>query len=129
MNTLLTKFAQFNILLLSNAYNMDIGSRITELRKAKNWSQTDLAKEISVSRVIIGRYERDEAAPSIDIAKKMADAFGVSLDYLVGEGQNASFDKRTVQRLQDITNLPENERNCILLTLDHFIKASKISLL
>ena len=104
---------------------MDIGRRITELRKAKNWSQTDLAKEISVSRVIIGRYERNEAAPSIDIAKKMADAFGVSLDYLVGEGQNASFDKKTVQRLQDIENMNPDFKEKLFFFVDTMIRNYK----
>ncbi|WP_092441124.1 helix-turn-helix domain-containing protein [Williamwhitmania taraxaci] len=61
---------------------MNIGSKITELRKTQSWSQADLAEKIQASRVIVGKYERNEAAPSIDIAKKIADAFGISLDYL-----------------------------------------------
>ena len=32
-------------------------------------------------------------------AKKIADAFEVSMDYLVGEGVNVSFDKRNLKRL------------------------------
>ena len=43
----------------------------------------------------------------------MADAFEVSLDYLVGEGQNASFDKKTVQRIQDIQQLEEDKQQHI----------------
>ena len=104
---------------------MDIGSRIAELRKAKDWSQTDLAKEIQVSRVIIGRYERNEAAPSIDIAKKMADVFGVSLDYLVGEGQNATFDKKTVQRLQDIEGMQPDFKEKMFFVIDTLIRDYK----
>ena len=42
----------------------------------------------SISSVMIGKYERNEAVPSIDVAKKIADAFGVSLDYLVGPWLN-----------------------------------------
>jgi transcriptional regulator with XRE-family HTH domain len=38
----------------------------------------------------MGKYERGEAAPSIDFAKRIADALGVTLDYLVGEGQSGS---------------------------------------
>jgi len=30
----------------------------------------------------LGKYERDDAIPSIEVAKKIADAFEVSLDYL-----------------------------------------------
>ncbi len=49
---------------------LDIGSRIAELRKAKNWSQADLAKAIEASRDIIGKYERDENSPSIEMTLK-----------------------------------------------------------
>ncbi|WP_262485836.1 helix-turn-helix domain-containing protein [Cyclobacterium lianum] len=57
---------------------------------------------MGASREIIGKYERGDAVPFIEAAKKIADAFGVSLDFLVGEGVNSSFDKKTLKRLQDI---------------------------
>ena len=44
---------------------------IADLRKAKGWSQTELANNSSVSREMIGKYERGEAVPSIDAAKKI----------------------------------------------------------
>ena len=50
---------------------MDISSKITELRKQKGWSQYQLSKQIEVSREIIGRYERGDAMPSIEIVKKL----------------------------------------------------------
>lgn len=66
---------------------IDIANKITLLRKEKGWSQTELAKLIGSSREIISKYEKDSVMPSIEMAKKIADAFGVSLDFLVGEGQ------------------------------------------
>ena len=66
------------------------------------------------------------AIPSLEAAKKIADAFGVSLDYLVGEGQNAAFDKKTVKRLEDISAFPEEDRKHILYTLDALIKNVKL---
>jgi len=49
---------------------------------------------------------------------------------LGGTGQANLFkDKKMLQRLQDILKLPEKEQSSILLTLDHFIKSAKISLL
>ncbi len=104
---------------------MNIGSKITELRKGKNWSQADLADKISVSRVIIGRYERDEAAPSIDIAKKIADAFEVSLDFLVGEGQNSQFTKKTLQIIQDIEALEPDVKDKLYFLVSAVIRDSK----
>ncbi|NJN28514.1 MAG: helix-turn-helix transcriptional regulator [Cyclobacteriaceae bacterium] len=104
---------------------MNIGDRVVELRKAKNWSQTDLANRIEVSRVIIGRYERNEAAPSIDVAKKIADAFSVSLDYLVGEGQNATFDKQTLNLIQDIESLEPSIKERLLYLANAIIRDAK----
>jgi transcriptional regulator with XRE-family HTH domain len=43
---------------------------IADLRKAKDWSHTELATNSGVSREMIGKYERGEAVPSIDAAKK-----------------------------------------------------------
>ena len=39
---------------------LKIGDKIAQLRKSKNWSQTDLAKVIEASREAIGKYERNE---------------------------------------------------------------------
>lgn len=64
-----------------------------------------MAKAVETSLDIIGKYERGKAVPSVDAAKKIADAFDVSLDFLVGEGINAAFDKKTVSRLQEIQNM------------------------
>jgi len=48
-----------------------------------------------------------------------------------GESDNADLfkDPKMLQRFQDISNLPEKDKECILTTVDHFIKASKISLI
>lgn len=52
-----------------------IGHRITQLRKEKGWSQTELAGQAGASREAIGKYERGEASPSVETAKNIADAF------------------------------------------------------
>ncbi len=49
---------------------MNTGKIITDLRKEKDWSQTDLANKSGVSPEMIGKYERGEAVPSIEAAKK-----------------------------------------------------------
>jgi transcriptional regulator with XRE-family HTH domain len=101
---------------------METGKIIATLRDAKGWSQTDLANNSGVSHVMIGKYKRGEAVPSIDAAKKNADAFEVSLDYLVGEGQNAKFDKKTVQRLQDIEAMNPTIKDKLFFLIDTVIR-------
>ena len=69
--------------------------------------------------------------PSIEAAKKLANILDTTVGYLLGENEDSELfkDKKMLQRLQDIMKLPEMERSSILLTLDHFIKASKINLI
>ncbi len=102
-----------------------IAKIIADLRKQKGWSQTDLATASKVSREIIGKYERGEAVPSIDFAKRIADAFEVSLDYLVGEGQNVAFDKKTLQRITDIQKLDEGTKDKLFFLIDNVIQNTK----
>ena len=104
---------------------MNTNKIISDLRNNKGWTQTDLANESTVSRVMIGKYERGEAIPSIEAAKKIADAFGVSLDYLVGEGQNAQFDKQTLNRLQQIENLDSDIKEKMWFFIDAILRDSQ----
>lgn len=102
--------------------SINTGKVISDLRKQKDWNQTELADNSGVSREMIGKYERGEAVPSIEAAKKIADAFGVSLDYLVGERVNASFDKKTLKRLQDIHKLDAGTREKLFFFIDTVIR-------
>ena len=63
----------------------DFGYRLKIVREEKGFKREDVAKKIGTSAAIIGRYERNERTPSIDIAKNIAEALEVSLDYLVGD--------------------------------------------
>ncbi|MBC6427306.1 MAG: helix-turn-helix transcriptional regulator [Ekhidna sp.] len=104
---------------------MDLGSRITELRKTKNWSQSQLAKNIEVSREIVGRYERNDAVPSIEVAKRLANALDVSLDYLVGNAEK-KLDKTTRKKIQEINKLDADDKKMVYTFLDAFITKNKL---
>ncbi len=104
---------------------MKTGRIIAQLRQDKAWSQNDLARQADISHVMVGKYERGDAIPSLEVAKKIADAFEVSLDYLVGEGQNASFDKKTLKRIQDLELLEESKRKTLFDLIDTYIRDAK----
>jgi hypothetical protein len=59
------------------------------------------------------------------VAKKIADTFDVSLDYLTGEGQNASLDKKNLKRLQDIENLDQPIKEHLYFVIDNIIQNTK----
>jgi len=121
--------------VISNTYyHVDMstfGQKLTTCRKAKNLSQKELAKLFVTSSTTIGKYERDEMIPSIEAAKKLAEILDTTVGYLIGETEkdNLLKDPVMLKRLQDIANLPEPDRESLLLTIDNFIKATKLKAL
>lgn len=55
------------------------GSRIQELRKKNNLTQSELAEKIGLSTNFIGMVERGERNTSVDKISKLAKAFNISL--------------------------------------------------
>ena len=107
-----------------NTFN--IGERITFLRKKKKLSQADLAIVIGASRDMIGKYERNDNLPSIEVASKIADALGVTLDYLVKDGEYEQIDQETLKRLKEIQNMSDENKSHVFALLDAFIKQTKL---
>lgn len=108
---------------------MTFGQKLALCRKEQKLSQAETGKRSGINGDIVGKYERDEMKPSIDTAKKLADALEVSLDYLVGDAELKILDKKTMQRLEDIERLPDEDKNNIFYTLDNLIKAAKLKAL
>ena len=116
--------AHVSCVYTTNKYFMDFGKRIIELRKIKGISQTDLAAKLAIHKNVLGRYEREEAKPSIEVARNIADILNVSLDYLTGK-VDTQIDKDIVDKVMTIQNLPEDERIRILLTIDALVRDAK----
>lgn len=58
--------------------------RLKELRNARKLKQTDIAEVLACSQGVYSRYESGEREPPFDIIKKLAEFYGVSIDYLMG---------------------------------------------
>ena len=56
---------------------------VRQLRKARGWSQEQLAGEADLNRTYVGEIERGTASPSLCTAAKIAQAFGLSLSALL----------------------------------------------
>ena len=102
-----------------------IATTIVNLRKEKGWSQSYLANKSNVSREMISKYERDIAIPSVDAAKKIADSLEVSLDYLVGEGISATFDKNKFKKIKEIQNMAPEVKIHLFSVIDSVIRDYK----
>ncbi|MCZ4319221.1 helix-turn-helix transcriptional regulator [Aequorivita viscosa] len=98
------------------------GKKLREQREGKKISQNELAKLIEAHHSAIGKYERDEVRPSIDVAVRIADVLGTTVGYLLGETNDALRDPAMLKRLNDINGLPQRERDALLLTVDAFLR-------
>src|SRR5690554_2365535 len=104
---------------------MDFGSTVVELRKKQGISQTDLASQLGIHKNVLGRYERNEVSPSVEIARKIADILDVSLDYLTGK-VDVEMDKDIQKRILEVSKFEDEDRKNIFSVIDAFIAKRKI---
>ncbi|WP_022698121.1 helix-turn-helix domain-containing protein [Euryhalocaulis caribicus] len=94
---------------------MAFGRRITELRLAKNQSLQQVADAVGVSKTHIWKIEKGRAPnPSMDLVRRLADHFGKSVAYLVGEDAEALDEDVQLQRMfRQAKDLNESERRIL----------------
>ena len=56
--------------------------KIKELRKQNHKTQLEIANAIQIAQTTYSGYETEQRTPDIETLKKIADYYGVSLDYL-----------------------------------------------
>ena len=86
-----------------------------------------MGKLIGTSGAIIGRYERGEMTPSIEVAKKLAEAFGVTLDSLVSQQEQSALvqDTTMIERIRAIGELSQDERGKLLYVVDGLLRDAR----
>lgn len=62
----------------------EIGKRLKYLREGIGVSQEKLAKMLNTTQSSINRYENGQTEPTVELFRKYADLFDVSLDYIFG---------------------------------------------
>lgn len=67
--------------------NLEIAGRLTQLRKAKELSQEELASRLGVSRQAVSKWERGESVPDIVNCDALAQLYNVELNDLIHHDQ------------------------------------------
>ncbi len=83
-----------------------LNENIKKLRSAQGMNQVQFAKLIGVTKQCVSNWENDNVLPSIDMLVKIADAFRVTTDYLLG---------REARFMLDVSALTEEQRGHISL--------------
>ncbi len=67
-------------------------NRLKVLRAENNWSQADLAERLGVSRQTVNSIETGKYDPSLPLAFRMADLFGMQIEDIFQPENKADID-------------------------------------
>lgn len=110
---------------IDGSFAEGLGDRLSRLRRAKGWNQTELGKRMGVRGSHISKLERGSVIPRADILPRLSEVLGVSADYLLtgrsfGDMQR---DYRLRDRMELLETLPEPQRNHLIEFLDALVAA------
>lgn len=83
-----------------------LSERLREARKRKNYSQEYVAEKVHTSRQTVMRWENGTSEPSIEIIKKLAELYDVSINYLLEISETS---KEGIQESSNHSDLPLKE--------------------
>ena len=75
-----------------------VGESIRRLRQERGWTQVELAERAALSPNYVARLERGELSPSFFVACRIAEAFEVALEWMLGAKPAARTTKRRISR-------------------------------
>lgn len=64
---------------------IDVAQNLKQLRKKHGYTQQELANILKVAKTTVSTWERGAAKPRMDVARQLANLYGVTLGQLVGE--------------------------------------------
>ena len=112
---------------------MKINENLKKLRVLKSLTQSDMAEILGISLSSYQKYERDKncVTPSLDVLLRIADFFGVSVDYLLGrEPATDPFDMLPLPEdqksvMERFASFPDDVRAIILDAIKELAEAAK----
>ncbi len=88
---------------------VDFSQRLKQLRKDKHLTQVQVAQRIGVTASMVSSYETDIRLPSYEVLVRIADVFGVTVDYLLC---------RQEKRFLDISELSDEEAAAVCALIE-----------
>ena len=66
----------------------EVGKRLRSLRDSIGVPQTRMAEILGTTQSSLNRYENGQSTPTVELFRRYADCFDVSLDYIFGRCDN-----------------------------------------
>jgi transcriptional regulator with XRE-family HTH domain len=106
--------------------NETFGQRLARIRKAKGYTQVELAAKLGIIQVMVSDYERDKLRPYHEMIVKLAKALSISTDELLGvtsfKSSASNLSLKLMRRMQKIDALPAAKQKVLLQNIDMFLK-------
>ncbi len=105
-----------------------LGQRIARIRKARGFTQKELADRVGIIQVLVSDYERDKLRLSAEMAVRFAGALEVTADELLGiaelKGNGKKLSRKILRRLEQIDALRPHQQAILLKTIDTFLRGA-----
>ncbi len=108
---------------------MSLRERVRQLREERGWSQGELAEKIAAGPSQISRYEHGRITPSAEAIIRLAETFGVSIDYLLIGDALLSPEDALGDRLAELAELDGHDRELVLSFIDALITKTRLKAL
>jgi transcriptional regulator with XRE-family HTH domain len=101
---------------------MTLGEKIKTARQRKKLSQQELGKLSSTHQKNISKYEQDLVVPSALTLKSIAEALGITTDYLLGEERTSIKDTLLMAQFQVVDKMPEDDKAALMKVIAAYIR-------
>lgn len=110
---------------------MKLCEKIRKLRNNKDWSQVEFSKKLGITPGHVTRLETGKFNPSVEVLKKIAQLFEVSIDYLLDDTLDNEYDvgiknEPLSDRIKIISSLDPKQQEAIMTIIDSMVKEKKM---
>jgi len=117
----------------TKAENLNFGVNLRTARKKKGYTLARLADISGISKRMIGHYETQVKRPSIDKMNILANALGISIDELLGQGEQPRTRKnedsasyKILKKMRVIEQLSVREQKAIFNFINTIVEKNKL---
>ena len=100
-----------------------LGERIRDARRAKKFTQEQLAEKVNIAPYYLGEIERGVKAPSLKVFVAITEALSVSADSLLRDSVSSASIYINNEISKKLDTLTPKQRVCAAELLDAYIKA------
>jgi transcriptional regulator with XRE-family HTH domain len=111
-------------------FRRELGARIKALRKAKHWSQKELAALLEIRFQQLNKYESGLNTPPVEMLVKLADALATTVDYLLTGNpveESPLANDRLFRRFKALETLVEEDRETVIKVIDAMIAQHRVA--